>query len=506
MSTQLQLRESLADTGFLLGFRLRLIRGRARKIAAIALTLLLLITIASAFLPALVPESRVPRNDVRLLIPAFYVGFALLNAVASAAAGGGRELLSPQEALPHPISPATDFFGGLAIAPLNIAWLFQAWAILAAVAYSFPVGPRLIGVQVVTVLVLAVATILGLDAGWALEWLRRALGRWVARVVGAAALSLIAWVVVEHLEAAVIVRLTVVRWVAIAQAEFALGSVGPWLLTVFVLAVVASGLVLLGTLIAQSSATKMRADEVRLETALVRPRSNPASDFAGLMRLDRAGAWRSVSLRRGLILLGALPAGAALTGVVSWNQITLMPGLVCSGGALLYGVNMWCLDASGALWRESLPASPNLALWVRAVALAELFAFSSLPTIVAATLRSGLPTSGEAAAALGATISAVAYVTSRCMRWSLAHPYAADLRSARATPAPPLAMVGYSLRLAIATALIGLLFGATAQFTPAASLFAAVVITTASVVSGLGSSRRWADPVQRSRVLSTVGG
>ena len=50
----------------------------------------------------------------------------------------------------------------------------------------------------------------------------------------------------------------------------------------------------------------------------------------------------------------------------------LLPGLVASGGALLFGVNAWCLDARGALWRESLPVSAGLAFTVRATVLLEL--------------------------------------------------------------------------------------------------------------------------------------
>ena len=38
--------------------------------------------------------------------------------------------------------------------------------------------------------------------------------------------------------------------------------------------------------------------------------------------------------------------------------MTVLPGLVASGGALLFGVNAWCLDGRGALWRESLPVAP----------------------------------------------------------------------------------------------------------------------------------------------------
>lgn len=504
MSVRLDLRDSLADTRTLLAFRVGLIRGRSRRYAALALGVLLLITVLSAVVPAYLPESRLPRNDVRLLIPAFYAGFALLNAVASAATGGGRELLSPQEALPHPISPTTDFFGGLTIAPLNIAWLLQAWSILASVAYSFPVGARLPGVQLLTALMLAIATLIGVVIGWGLEWLRRTTGTWAVRAIGIAALGLGAWTVLGHHEAAVIARLTPLRWIEIVQASFALGDWGPWLIAVPVLITLGLALVAAGALLARQSADKMRPDEVHLETAFVKPRGNPGSDFVGLLRLDRAGAWRTVSLRRGILLLGVLPGIAALTGVMPWNQVALMPGLICSGGALLYGVNMWCLDAGGAIWRESLPIAPNLALWVRASALVELFASSTLPALIGATVRNGLPTISEGAAAISATVAAIAYVTTRCMRWSLLHPYAADLRSARATPAPPLAMVGYSVRLAVPTTIIGMVFGAASALSPLWSVLAAAAVVGASILSVVRSARRWSNPLQRASVLAIV--
>ena len=46
--------------------------------------------------------------------------------------------------------------------------------------------------------------------------------------------------------------------------------------------------------------------------------------------------------------------------------MTILPGLVASGGALLFGVNAWCLDARGVLWRESLPAGPRQVFAARA--------------------------------------------------------------------------------------------------------------------------------------------
>jgi len=49
------------------------------------------------------------------------------------------------------------------------------------------------------------------------------------------------------------------------------------------------------------------------------------------------------------------------------------------------------------------------------------------------------------------------------MRWSLARPFAVGLRSARATPAPPVVMAGYSARLAMATSVTGLILSGLAQ-------------------------------------------
>ena len=49
------------------------------------------------------------------------------------------------------------------------------------------------------------------------------------------------------------------------------------------------------------------------------------------------------------------------------------------------------------------------------------------------------------------------------MRWSALRPYAVDLRSARATPAPPVAMVAYSSKLAVTTTLTSLVFSGLAR-------------------------------------------
>ena len=50
-------------------------------------------------------------------------------------------------------------------------------------------------------------------------------------------------------------------------------------------------------------------------------------------------------------------------------MLTILPGLVASGGALLFGVNSWCLDGRGALWRDSLPVTPKRVFMSRVIVL-----------------------------------------------------------------------------------------------------------------------------------------
>jgi hypothetical protein len=123
-------------------------------------------------------------------------------------------------------------------------------------------------------------------------------------------------------------------------------------------------------------------------------------------------------------------------------MLGIFPGLVASGGALLFGVNSWCLDGRGALWRDNLPVDPRLTFTSRAVVLLEILLVASAVTLVIASLRAGIPTVSEVAAVLSATIVVTVQVVATALRWSVRRPYAVDLRSARATPAPPLVMVG----------------------------------------------------------------
>src|SRR4029079_2203613 len=97
----------------------------------------------------------------------------------------------------------------------------------------------------------------------------------------------------------------------------------------------------------------------------------PSSPLAALVRTDRCSIWRVGPMRRGVAVLAIGPGIVALAGDLTWSQMTILPGLVASGGALLFGVNAWCLDARGGLWRESLPVGPGAVFGARAWVLAE---------------------------------------------------------------------------------------------------------------------------------------
>ena len=134
----------------------------------------MLVTLAIAIVPAFLPGAQGAGKafDIFLLMPSAMAGILALNVASAVASGGGRELISRDQASPYPISPTTDHLGALVLAPLNIAWMIQAWVLLGSMAYSF--GPdNLFQAQVVILLWLVFATTLGQVVAWTMESVRR---------------------------------------------------------------------------------------------------------------------------------------------------------------------------------------------------------------------------------------------------------------------------------------------------------------------------------------------
>ena len=80
------------------------------------------------------------------------------------------------------------------------------------------------------------------------------------------------------------------------------------------------------------------------------PRRASARDaYRQLVRTDRASVWRSTALRRGHLRPRPASRGRRRRGRV-WTgpRWSCCPGLVAAGAGLLFGVNAFCLDGSGA--------------------------------------------------------------------------------------------------------------------------------------------------------------
>jgi hypothetical protein len=291
---------------------------------------------------------------------------------------------------------------------------------------------------------------------------------------------------------------------ALGVLDGAAGRWAPWLRLVGQLLALAVAAVLAGAWLAAAVARRPARDELRAETAGRAARANPASDFVAMVRIDRAGIWRSVPMRRGMVVLALFPGLVAVAGSFEWDMLGIFPGLVASGGALLFGVNSWCLDGRGALWRDSLPALPRLAFASRALVLLEILMASTVVTLVVASLRAGTPTLSQAVAVLCAAVVVTVQVVASALRWSVRRPYSVDLRSSRATPAPPLVMVGYSSRLALSTTFTGMLFNMASRAPYTWSLLLAVPFLAWSALKLYRTARAWADPPTRSLVIATV--
>ena len=505
------IKHAVTDLAALLAFRTSTLRGRERVVVGAGGGVLLAVTLAAGWLPAALPEGSgsrgVDRTDVLVLLPSAMTALLLTSILAASAAGGGRELVPREHAVAFPVGSTTDHLGALLLAPLNIAWLLQCWLLLGGVAYVGGAGPGLLAGQLVVLVWAAVATAIGQVIGWWLELLRRGShGAWAARGVWvglAAAVALLqaADGLVPLLEASPTVE------VAVAALSAATSGVGwAWFRTLVVLLVVLLVAVVTGAVLAAGVARRPPRDELRHESRTQRPRPLATSDLAALLRTDRASVWRSVPLRRGLLVLALVPGAVAAVGGLPWTVLATLPGLVASGGALLFGVNAWCLDGTGALWRDSLPVDPRTAFASRAWVLAEVLALTTLVTLAAASLRAGPASVGELVAVGCCSLVVVVQVVSASLRWSARRPFAVDLRSARATPAPPLVMVGYSVRLAGSTTLVGLLFSGLTAVPPVWSVLVAVPFLLVSSARLLATARRWAEPTTRSEVLATVTG
>ena len=497
-----EVRRSTRDVGHLIAFRTTTVR-RPRAFA-LGIAVFVVLTTTAAVVPALLPGAGSNKGfalDAVLLIPTAMAGSLILAIASAIASGGGRELLGREHAVIHPVSPTTDHLGALLLAPLNVAWLLQSWLLLGITAYgvqSRSLAPAQLGILAWIV----AATAIGQVVAWTVEATRRTQhGILVIRGLG---LALAGAAVLLQLTGRFGVMLDSVktRWLVIGYVD---GWSWRWAESMGVEVALLVAAVALGAVPAHRAARRAPRDELRVEAGNHQARALPRSALAALVRTDRGSIWRAVPMRRGLAVLAIGPGVVALAGNLDWPQMTILPGLVASGGALLFGVNSWCLDARGGLWRESLPVGPATDFAARTWVLTEFLLVASFVTIVLAGLRAGLPSAAELTALLCTWLVVVLQVVSAAMRWSSRRPFAVDLRSARATPAPPLVMVGYSTKLAVTTTLTSLVFSGLAKVpNPEVSVLVAAPFLVWSLVRLLHARDAWTDPVSRARVVTTV--
>jgi len=501
-----ELRHGFVDLRSLLAFRGASLTRRTRVRLRIAAGLVVALTVAAIIVPAYLKEPLDGRRvgDFVAILPSMYLGFLTLAVLAAIASGGGREVVPREQVVSYPISTVTEHLGALLLAPLNIAWLIQGWTVLGMTSYAL--GPSALGAAVLPVLVwIALSTAVGQALGWVFEGIRRGPhGILVARLIAVAGVTAVIVLVLTDRFVALLDHSPTVR-LYIAASSGSAHLWGPWARDLALLLLLLAIAVVAGLVPARWALHRPLREELRLESGHIEPRPNPGSDLRAMVRIDRSSVWRAVPLRRGLIVLAFMPGLVAVAGQLEWNMITILPGLVASGGALLFGVNTWCLDGRGALWRDSLPVSATAAYYAKVIVLFEVLLAAAGFTIVLAALRAGVPTSAELFSAVAAGLVVATQVVATSMRWSVERPFAIDMRSARATPAPPVVMAGYSARLALKTTLVGMVFSGTAVAD--SWLVPAVVALPLLAWSGwrvVRTAGLWAVPETRARVISVV--
>ena len=241
-------------------------------------------------------------------------------------------------------------------------------------------------------------------------------------------------------------------------------------------------------------------------TGTVRRRGPRSSALRELVAVDRASVWRAPALRRGGLVLAVLPGLVAAGAALPWASLVILPGLVAAGAGLLFGVNAFSLDASGATWLASLPHDPRLVLRAKAVVLTETVLAAVVVAAAVGSLRSpGSPTGVELCAIVVSGLVCTLAVVTVALAASVRRPHRADLRGPRDAVAPPGALAIASVRLAVPTTLVGILLGSSLAF---GAWWAPVVFAVPPVLLCALSLRRtvrwYADPVTRARIVSVV--
>jgi hypothetical protein len=488
----------------LFGLRWQMIRSNGVRAALVlvgAFLVWLMVLVAGA---ASALEPAALRTAVELA-PQAFLGFGVLAVIAPLTAGGGNEIIPPDQVVAYPIRPRTQFVGGLVLAPVNLVWLLQLLALVAETAFLTQGGPALPG-ALISVTYVTALTALGQTLAWGVVGLRQSRrGRQAVAFTGAALLAS-AVVVIKTGAGRALLDNSPTRTVVNGVTAGATGGWTRWALTTGLLL----GLTVLGLTLGERTcgwALRRPSDAGAVRSAKVLQRRSPhPSALRTLMAVDRASVWRAPALRRGALVLAVLPGVAAAGAQLPWQSLIVLPGLVAAGAGLLFGINAFCLDASGAVLLASMPHDPRLVAHSKTLVLTETVVGSVVIAALAGSLRSpGTPTAAEVVAIVASALACTAVVVSRGMASSVRRPHKASLDGPRDAVAPPGALALASARLALPTGLVGVVMEGTTEsqqwWLP---LTVAVPIVLLCAWSLRRSLRRWADPLVRSRIVQTV--
>ena len=161
-----------ASLAVLLGLWGRGLGTGARIAVVVGVALLVAITVVAVTFPSQIGFAPELTEAMRQYLPVGYLAFVVTTATAVLFGGGGREALPAEQVVAFPVGPTTDHLAGLVLAPLNLAWLLQAWTLLASVAVLTHGGHTWAAV-VPVVLWLVAATVVVQWLSWVVEYVRR---------------------------------------------------------------------------------------------------------------------------------------------------------------------------------------------------------------------------------------------------------------------------------------------------------------------------------------------
>ena len=495
---------TLGQLGALVGLRWQMVRsGWVRAGLALAVVVVPALVVLGVLGARSFPSDL--RFDAAVLTPTAFLGFAALALVAPLTSGGGNELFPADELVAFPVRPGTLFAASLAVAPLNLVWLTQLIVLFTLSAFVLPDDALVWPAMLLTSSYVVFVSVVGQAVSWIVVGMRQThRGRRVTWTLAGLGLTAAVLLVRTGQASAVLDRSPTLA-VVTSMMQSSVGIFTPAATAVTVMTV----LTVLGYLAgvrAVAWALRRPGDVGTRESRPVRRRAIRRSVLGELTAVDRASVWRSVTLRRGALVLGVLPGLVAAGAGVGWDSLAILPGLVAAGAGLLFGVNAFCLDASGALWLASLPHPARLAVKAKGLVLLEVTSAAVLLALLAGMLRApGAPTLPQAVGVVLAAVVAVALVVATCLRLSVTHPHRADLRGPRDTPAPPATMALYSARLAGLTTASGVLIaGAASGPSWWPPVVVALPMLAYAALSLRRTLRRYDRPAVRARVTATV--